>query len=290
MSLQTLRKRGEEAHMADRGFFRGWLGRFKLLKRYAVRKPEPDTEELGRLYEARNAFTDNPALVLLPSERAPMEPQEEWRVCLRSQSMPPQFVLEVEKAPASGQLSQLRGMLELLGTAVGRVANDEEARVHLTRVPMGLLEFLWHLPVSGWRWVRASRWRTAAAVVLVLLSARLVIHLVERDRYGQQDTSRSSVERWRAEQAMASHRAPVLIHKARMGQAPIAYPLPKAPFVDQAKTPCKPNEGEVEIRGGCWVELAKRPPCYESQAEYKGKCYLPVSASSRKREPQSLHR
>ncbi len=47
---------------------------------------------------------------------------------------------------------------------------------------------------------------------------------------------------------------------------------------------------EVEIHGGCWVELAKRPPCYENQAEYGGKCYLPVSARSRdkKREPQSL--
>ncbi|HYO55216.1 MAG TPA: hypothetical protein VEU50_20720, partial [Archangium sp.] len=63
------------------------------------------------------------------------------------------------------------------------------------------------------------------------------------------------------------------------------------PFIDQAKAPCIPNEGEVEINGGCWVELAKRPPCYEKHAEYKGKCYMPVSASSRgTREPQSLHR
>jgi hypothetical protein len=182
-------------------------------------------------------------------------------------------------------------MLELLGTAVRQVENDEEAHAHLTHVPMGLLERLLRLPVLAWRWIRASRWRTVAVVVLMLLSARLVIHWVERDMEGlAQDTRGSSVERWRVERAIAAHRAPALINKAAVGQAPIAYPLPKAPFVDQAKTPCKPNEGEVEINGGCWVALKKRPPCYESQAEYKGECYLPVSASSRKREPQSLYR
>jgi hypothetical protein len=50
-----------------------------------------------------------------------------------------------------------------------------------------------------------------------------------------------------------------------------------------------PRKGEVELNGGCWVALEKRPPCYDDQAEYQGKCYLPVSARSRKpREPQSL--
>jgi hypothetical protein len=38
------------------------------------------------------------------------------------------------------------------------------------------------------------------------------------------------------------------------------------------------------------VTLDKRPPCYEVQAEYQGKCYLPVSARFRRREPQSLQR
>jgi len=44
------------------------------------------------------------------------------------------------------------------------------------------------------------------------------------------------------------------------------------------------------INGGCWVEVAKNPPCYEDQAEYQGKCYLPVSKTPRQqREPQSIH-
>jgi hypothetical protein len=66
----------------------------------------------------------------------------------------------------------------------------------------------------------------------------------------------------------------------------LAYPLPSRPFRNQAKAPCKPREGEVEISGGCWVALEKRPPCFENQAEYQGKCYLPVSLRSR--EPQAL--
>lgn len=159
-------------------------------------KPEPGSSELGRVHEAHNVLTDNPALVLIPSERASMEPQEEWQVRLRSQSAPPCVALEVEKAPASGRLSQVRGVLELLGTAIERLGNGEEARAHLTCLPRGPLESL---------------------------------------RY--------------------------------------------------------PNKGEVEINGGCWVELARRPPCYGKQAEYRGKCYLPVSARSRDtREPRSLHR
>jgi hypothetical protein len=271
--------------MADTGFFKGWLGPFKLIKRYVSRKPEPGNHELGRIYEAHNVFTDNPALVLIPSERAPMEPQEEWRVRLRSQAEPPYVALEVEKAPRSGRLSQLRGMLELLGTAVERLGDGEEARAHLTCVPMGPLEFLKYQTGRAWQWMRARRWRTVVVCGLVLLSLRLFIHfhVTERDRYIPYVGNEALVH------GAAVSRAPALINKAETGPGVIAYPLPDRPFIDQAKAPCKPNEDEVEINGGCWVELARRPPCREKQAEYKDKCYLPVSASSRgTREPRSF--
>ncbi|HYO60078.1 hypothetical protein [Archangium sp.] len=67
----------------------------------------------------------------------------------------------------------------------------------------------------------------------------------------------------------------------------IAYPLPDKPFSNQARPPCRPPRGEVEINGGCWVEIARRPPCHEEHAEYQGKCYLPVSTRG-PRLPQSL--
>jgi len=277
--------------MADTGFFKGWLGRFKLIKRYTARKPEQGSGELGRLYEAHNVLTQNPALVLIPSESAPMEPQEEWRVSLRSQAEPPYVVLEVKKAPRSGRLSQLRGMLELLGSAVEQLGSDEEARAHLTRLPMGPLEALRHRAGRFWRWTRASRRRTFAVCLLMYLCVRLAVHVVEMEVYGLNwDMTPRQVTQVVPVQP-AVRRAPALINKARVGQAPISYPLPAQPFIDQAKAPCIPREGEVEINGGCWVALEKRPPCHDKQAEYKGKCYMPVSARSRDtREPRSFRR
>ncbi|HEX5747302.1 MAG TPA: hypothetical protein VFZ09_13750 [Archangium sp.] len=286
------KRRDEEVLMAGSRFFKGWLGPFKLIRRYTTRQPEPESRELGRVYEARNVLTDKPALVLIPSERAPVEPQEEWRVRLRSQAEPPYVALEVEEAPASGRLSQLRGALELLGAAVERLGNGEEARVHLTRPPMGPLEALRHRAGRAWRWTRASRGRTFAVCFLVYLCLRLAVHLVEMEVYGfNWDMSPRVVEREVPVRPSPVRRAPALINKAAVGQGAIAYPLPGRPFDDQAKAPCIPNEGEVEINGGCWVELAKRPPCHDKQAEYRGKCYMPVSARSRNtREPRSLRR
>ncbi|HYO71809.1 MAG TPA: hypothetical protein VEU33_37605, partial [Archangium sp.] len=85
-------------------------------------------------------------------------------------------------------------------------------------------------------------------------------------------------------------RAPTLVDTSDEGRMAISYPLPPGPFKDQAKAPCNPRKGQVELNGGCWVELAKNPPCYEDQAEYQGKCYLPVSARAQKpREPRSIH-
>ncbi len=277
--------------MAGTGFFKGWLGSFKLIRRYATRKQAPGTEDVGRVYEAYNLLTDNPALLVLPSESAPVESQDGWDVRVRAQALPPFFMLEVRKAPPSGRLSQLSGMLRLLATAMEQLENGEEARAHLTRLPMGPLESLKHRAVRAWRWTRARRWRTVTACVLLLLSLRLVVHLVEMEVYGMNwDMTPRVVTHGTDVRPDVVPRAPMLANKAAVGQGRIAYPLPATPFSDQAKAPCIPREGEVEINGGCWVTLEKRPPCFEVQAEYKGKCYLPVSARSRRREPQSIRR
>jgi hypothetical protein len=82
--------------------------------------------------------------------------------------------------------------------------------------------------------------------------------------------------------------APRLANVDESYEGPIAYPLPSKPFKDQAAAPCRPKAGEVEINGGCWVELAWRPPCTELQAEFQGKCYLPTS-KKQDREPRSSH-
>ncbi|WP_309896856.1 hypothetical protein [Archangium sp.] len=279
--------------MADTGFFKGWLGSFKLIRRYATRKQAPGAEDVGRVYEAYNLLTDNPALLVLPSESAPVESQEEWDVRVRAQALPPFFMLEVRKGPPSGRLSQLSGILRLLATAIERLENGEEARAHLTRLPMGSLESLRHRAGRAWRWIRVSRWRTVSACLLMFLSLRLVVHRVEMEVYGMNwDMSpRVVTPEELAVRPARVRRAPGLVDMANTrGATPIAYPLPSEPFDDQAKTPCYPKQGEVEINGGCWVTLEKRPPCFDIQAEYKGKCYMPVSARSRRREPQSIRR
>jgi hypothetical protein len=79
----------------------------------------------------------------------------------------------------------------------------------------------------------------------------------------------------------------VLVQTAKPTSSAITYPLPKKPFRNQAKTPCMPRKGEVEINGGCWIALEKRPPCYEDQAEHQGKCYMPV-AERPKPEPSAI--
>jgi hypothetical protein len=68
--------------------------------------------------------------------------------------------------------------------------------------------------------------------------------------------------------------------------ASIAFPMPAKPYSDQAKPPCRPQQAEVEINGGCWVETTKRPPC-ENTFEYKGRCYVVVGERA-PRPPQSI--
>ncbi|HYO55841.1 hypothetical protein [Archangium sp.] len=272
--------------MANTGFFTGFfknrLGPFKLIRRYTSPDLESGTD-LGRIYEAYNIYTANSALVLIPGEHAPMESQEEWRVRLRCQPSPPYVALEVEKAPSSGRLSQLSGMLGLLGTAVERLEKSEKARAHLTILVMGPLDLLVYMTGRAYRWVRTKRRRTFAVCGLTSL-VLLVVAL------SQIEVDAPRVAPGVAVQATTENRAPMLTDNASGSAAPIAYPLPDKPFSDQAKAPCKTHLDELEINGGCWVELARRPPCLEVQAEYRGKCYLPVSARSReRREPRSIH-
>lgn len=56
-----------------------------------------------------------------------------------------------------------------------------------------------------------------------------------------------------------------------------ARPMPGKPFEGQKKPPCAPDE--FEAKGGCWVELARKPGadrCGSKSYEQGGKCYLPV--------------
>jgi hypothetical protein len=63
--------------------------------------------------------------------------------------------------------------------------------------------------------------------------------------------------------------------------------MPKVPFPSQMAAPCSGRKTIVEINGGCWVETAQKPPCDDTgEAEYQGKCYVPVAKP--RRLPQSV--
>ncbi|AKI99379.1 hypothetical protein ATI61_109418 [Archangium gephyra] len=260
--------------MADESLFKGGrLGPFHLGRRY---KHKELGAGLGRLYEAHNVHTGASALVLMPDRHADWEPTEDWRISASSQVSPPYVALEVGHAPASGRLPALSELLDLLASAVERVEQNAEARAHLTREPIGRLR-RW-LGRSR-RWLRSWRGRTLAGLATVALGVGLWLGLTGLDN-GPGPGARTA--HGVAAEAAARLDAPSVTDKQDPSLAAIAYPMPGGPFRNQAKAPCRPKEGEVEINGGCWVALEKRPPCFETQAEYQGKCYLPVSAATRK--------
>jgi hypothetical protein len=265
--------------MANKSQWKGGrLGPFHLARRY---KGKDVGADLGRLYEAHNVRTGAPALVLLPGPRAEWDPSEAWQIHVSSQVEPtPHVVLEVKQVPASGKLPELSAMLDVLTSVVENVEENDEVRTHLTREPLKM----WRRWIGRARRLLLSRWSLAAAgfatvgmgVALWVLGPALGSH--------ERAASGSGTE----EPLLAN--APRKIANSEARTAGIAYPLPSKPFRDQARPPCKPGrsgKSEVEINGGCWVELARRPPCEEDDAEYQGKCYLPVGERA-PRVPQSV--
>lgn len=238
----------------------GLLGSYRLDRRHESRNPELD--DLGRFYEARNVNTGTSALVLLPGPSS--EPEEDWTVRVTARSKPPYVAVDMEQVPTTGGPAALAGLFEVLTHMMERVEWSDEMRRHLERQSASRRK--------GW----AAGGVGVALLVLLLVAAHWRAP-TESPRGGQHEVGGVA--------AQASG-APALVATGEVDSTVIAYPLPAKPFSDQAKAPCYPNLDEVEINGGCWVTVERRPPCRDKQAEYQGKCYLPVAA--RLRTPQSL--
>ena len=258
---------------------RGRLGPYRLGRQHRNWR----LKELGQLHEAHNLHTGAAALVLVPGGQLQhWTPEENWTVRATVHSSPPYVALEVEQAPAHGEIVWVAGMLDVLNRAVQRMEWSEETRRHLlTPEPPG---WLMRWVVGARRLLVGRGLGLGIAVLLVLLLG--VPHwqaFIESQRIEQHEATAVAVP------VEEENRAPKLVDTTDVELTGIAYPLPKKPFSDQAKAPCKANRHEVEINGGCWLELALRPPCGEDYAEYQGKCFVPVSARSHKpREPQSI--
>lgn len=218
---------------------------------------------LGRLYQAHNTETGAPAVVLMPGRPGDWRPLGGWTVRVTSESVPPFLALEVEHAPGNvaGALQELTMMLQRLSTAMARLEDRPDAHAHLTLPGLpqppepppprrrGLL-------LGAWAFMMAS-----AAAAAVLLWPR---------------PPEPSAARPSPALAGAAVAEPITFINTRdITPAVIGYPMPEGPFKQQKKPPCLKGT-EVEIRGGCWVQLAHKPPCPRSTAEHEGACYMPV--------------
>ncbi len=237
------------------------------------------------LYRATHETSGATALVLkLNTEQGGAAPKD-WRVSLISSSAPPGYVaMQVEQTPWSRAPD--RQSVESL------VFTFESVREAVRRMARAVPENYESRP----RWGLGLGVASVAAVCALLLA---LVCLVPKSRppSGPAPLTSAPPVPMSNEEPTApdvsveitdSLDAPaVLVQTAKPTSSAITYPLPKKPFRNQAKTPCMPRKGEVEINGGCWIALEKRPPCYEDQAEHQGKCYMPV-AERPKPEPSAI--
>jgi hypothetical protein len=238
------------------------------------RRSKHAAAELGHIHEARNIDTGAPSMVMLPGPRPTWAPKRSWKVRVSFQATPPFISLEVEQAPASGSLKELANLLTLLLAALEAVGDNARMRAHLTREPMG-------------RWMRPPPLKALVAMGLAVLVLGGGFWLLGTGGREMAPPTPAPSTPASGELAEAGPSTSFLADGALRSPTEIAYPLPDKPFSNQAKPPCLTRRDEVAINGGCWLELARRPPCQEEQAEYQGKCYVPVGLRG-PRPPQSV--
>lgn len=250
------------------------LGPFRLGREYRD-DAALDFTRLGPFYEARNVRTGAPSWVLLPGPHVRWKPTGNWTVRATCNASPFYVALEVERSPTRSSLKDLGQLMDLLTSVSLRAKYIGRMRRHLTsgarrqkRREEGLT-------------LLACGFAAGLAVLGLFLGVRFWRASPEAPASPKPATAGVAL------QAVAESQATSLAAKFEEGASSIAYPMPDKPFSNQSKAPCE--EDEVQINGGCWVELAKRPPCAKQHAEYRGKCYLPVSAGPKiPREPRSI--
>jgi len=221
---------------------------------------------LGRLYEARNVARGTPGLTLIPRADVEWQPGGRCRMSLIYDPERDSVTVDVEQAPASVRTSELTNLLAMMTAAFKRVEDDDEVDAHLASGPARRL---------GPGGARAS-WMGLTAAGVAVLAAGLGVWFSSTRVSKTPDPDDFSVavenpSQWEMD----------FVNRGKSDSVAVAYPMPAKPVPKQAVAPCEADNAEVEINKGCWVELAKKPPCGPRQAEYQGKCYLPV----RKEDP-----
>ncbi|WP_245919430.1 hypothetical protein [Melittangium boletus] len=203
------------------------------------------------------------------SERVDWRPLGRCEVLLVWEPSTSSVTFFVGQAPVTLSSTDLANVLVLASAVYTRVEDTAEAHAHLLSGGSG--------PAA--RPSRARRdWRVGAGGFV----AGLVLGLGAWFLMSRHDKSLRAAVSGFAYPSDATFLADV----DDPGPVSPSYPLPDKPFRNQGTPPCKTKKAAVEINGGCWVELAQKPPCDDEVAEYKGKCYLPTTKG--KPLPQSV--
>jgi len=142
-------------------------------------------------------------------------------------------------------------------------------------------------------WLRGLAPGRSAEVGAGLLLAGLTVAVWLRGHQAGQSTEDSEAHKGgRVAVGDSASTAPAAPQEAVLAgdkRRAVALPMPEGPLPGQNKPPCR-KAGDVEIRGGCWHELARlKPPCKEEGKEdaylWKGACYGPSYPAGR--EPTS---
>ncbi len=130
----------------------------------------------------------------------------------------------------------------------------------------------------------APVWGVEMTVALLgLLLAGLTVAVLHRER-GRTHVAANSATREGGGVAVGDSVTPVWTLAPMLTDDPreaVGLPMPEKPLPGQRTPPCNRN-GEVEIHGGCWYELARATlPCREDAYEWNGACYLPSGHARR---------
>lgn len=246
-------------------------GQKKRLGPFELGASHPVGSGLGRIHEARHVVTGKPALVLLPDSKVEWPFDEPCRMTLSGLAHPPALIMEVHQAPASAPVTGMTNLATMAASSTVQLEDTAQVDAHVSKRRI-------HSDPSGDMSAGSYRYAIALAAMAVLSAgAGFWMHVSENTQHSRLMTS-SDFSRFDA---------PGSTNWTEVKDEAVAYPLPSEPFRNQAKAPCVAKADEVEINGGCWVELAKRPPCGETSAEHQGKCYMPMNKDRGGQPPRS---
>ncbi|MBZ4371492.1 hypothetical protein [Corallococcus sp. AS-1-6] len=250
----------------------GGVGPYRFGRRLRV------GEGLGRVYEARNEETGNPAYVVTPTgARVDLAPDVALQYLVTTSVRPAFIACELVSVPSGADASAVEA--EMLDTSedvmdmLMAAGATKQRLVHLLTGRAPVPRRAPPSPVSAPRAIRPARaLRLVTALSLaaagVLLAVQVSAPTPEPEPFDEMALPELPREQAVFTAGFASGAG---------NRLPERYRVPDAPFKGQKEAPCSGQE--VAINGGCWLKLDAQVPCPKQAGEWKGGCYIPVSGS-----------